>query len=197
MTLLGSESDCDRAIGMASRLADRDLSAEESVWLDSHIKRCAGCAATLAQFAEIESGLRGLGQTMTRSHLASVNARSRLAARMRSDTLAHRGTRLALALAAAIGAATVILLSVPTRPEPAVVRGERPFVAIPYLAPLDPQENTEVVRMNIPVETLLAMGYCISEEPDNAVPADVLIGEDGRAHAVRPLSDIELAGRGD
>jgi hypothetical protein len=32
------------------------------------------------------------------------------------------------------------------------------------------------------------MGYKVSADPDRVVPAEVLVGEDGRAHAVRLMS---------
>ena len=71
------------------------------------------------------------------------------------------------------------------------------FVGIPFLPPLDPHENSTIVRMNIRVAALIAAGYRIAADPDTIVPADVLVGEDGRAHAVRVLSGIEWNGTGD
>ena len=73
----------------------------------------------------------------------------------------------------------------------------RLLVGIPYLPSLDPRENATIVRMDIQVATLIAAGYSVAAEPGEIVPADVLVGEDGRAHAVRMLSDVELKGKGD
>jgi hypothetical protein len=80
---------------------------------------------------------------------------------------------------------------------PAIAQSAAPFVAIPYLPPLDPRENSTIVRMNIRVASLIAAGYRVAADPDKIVPADVLVGEDGRAHAVRVLSGIEWNGTGD
>ena len=192
MTLHGTDSECHRAVGIAVRFADGDLAADELAWLNGHIKRCTGCADALRWFAEVESALRELGQGISRDHPVSADAKGRLAARIGSDVAVRRAAYPALAAAVVIAVALVILLKVQFHRELIAVRSERPFVAVPYLDPPDPRENTEVVRMNIPVETLLAMGYWTSEEPDAIVPVDLLVGEDGRAHAVRPLSDIEL-----
>ena len=77
-------------------------------------------------------------------------------------------------------------------PPPAASGVQAQFIGIPYLPPLDPRENSAVVRMNIRVAMLIAAGYRVTADPDAIVPADVLVGEDGRAHAVRMLSDIHL-----
>jgi hypothetical protein len=65
---------------------------------------------------------------------------------------------------------------------------EQPFIAIPYVAPLAPYERSVVVRMDVPVAALIAAGFEV-RVPDAAaaIRADVLVGQDGRAHAIRPL----------
>ena len=69
-------------------------------------------------------------------------------------------------------------------PEP-----ERPFYPIPYSTPLLPGEWTRVERMKIPVAALIAAGFhLIAPDPGAAVEADVLVSQDGRARAIRPIS---------
>ncbi len=100
--------------------------------------------------------------------------------------------------AAAVVAATLALVAIAPHKKPQPVNREQsPFVEIPYLPPLDPRENAAIVRMNIRVAALIAAGYRVAADPDTIVPADVLVGEDGRAHAVRVLADIDWNGRGD
>jgi hypothetical protein len=41
------------------------------------------------------------------------------------------------------------------------------------------------------------MGFRIAADPDSTVIADVLVGEDGRAHAIRVLSSVDMSGAGD
>jgi hypothetical protein len=63
------------------------------------------------------------------------------------------------------------------------------FVPIPFTAPLAPYERATIARMNLAVSALIAAGIDVrSTEP--VVQADVLLGQDGRAHAVRILSKM-------
>ena len=76
--------------------------------------------------------------------------------------------------------------------------GEAPFVPLPYAMPLDSYETGTVLRMNVPVASLIGAGYRVSVPDLGAiVVADVLVGDDGRAHAVRLVSGVGLQGRGD
>jgi hypothetical protein len=65
-----------------------------------------------------------------------------------------------------------------------------PFIEIPYIAPLAPYERTTIVRMDVPVSALIAAGFDM-HAPDTgaALRADVLFGQDGRAHAIRLVSN--------
>jgi hypothetical protein len=69
-------------------------------------------------------------------------------------------------------------------PEP-----EQPFVAIPYTAPLGPNERADIVRMDIPVSALIAAGFPLEvADPGASARADLVVSEDGRARAVRLIS---------
>lgn len=91
----------------------------------------------------------------------------------------------------AVAAAVVLVASITWRPAvvgpPKVApTQEQPFVAIPYVAPLAPYERAEVVRMQLPVSALLAAGLAVGmADPGAQVVADVLVGQDGRARALR------------
>jgi hypothetical protein len=72
-----------------------------------------------------------------------------------------------------------------------VRQSEQPFVPIPYLAPPAPYERIEVVRMELPVAALIAAGLTVrTADPGARVEADVLVGQDGRARAVRLVSNV-------
>ena len=74
----------------------------------------------------------------------------------------------------------------PVGVELAPVAQEAPFVPIPYLAPPAPYERIEVVRMQVPVAALIAAGVPVRTADLGArVEAEVMIGQDGRARAVR------------
>ena len=62
----------------------------------------------------------------------------------------------------------------------------QPFLSIPYTVPLSPEEQTTIVRMEVPVAALIAAGFNVAT-PDlgGVVEADVLVSQDGRARAIR------------
>ncbi|MCU1329575.1 MAG: hypothetical protein JWN34_4945 [Bryobacterales bacterium] len=73
-------------------------------------------------------------------------------------------------------------------PAPAATQ-EPTFVSIPFTTPLAPNERADVVRMDVPVAALIAAGLPLRVQDMGAsASADVLVGEDGRARAVRLLS---------
>ena len=91
--------------------------------------------------------------------------------------------RTAFALAAAVLIALCISYSRP--PQPLL---QEVFTPIPYVIPPAPYERTEVVRMDVPVADLVAAGLRIQSAGEaTSVPADVLIGQDGRPLAVSLL----------
>ncbi len=86
------------------------------------------------------------------------------------------------AAAIAVMAATVGIHKPASPPRAA----EAPFMEIPYVTPLAPYERIEVKRMDVPVAALIAAGFEV-HAPDTgaSLRADVLFGQDGRAHAIR------------
>jgi hypothetical protein len=86
-------------------------------------------------------------------------------------------------------AALPVKPAVKSRAKPAAKpapKPEEPFVAIPYTLPLEPYERASVVRMDLPVTALIAAGLPVgAADPTGQVRTDVLVGQDGRARAVR------------
>jgi hypothetical protein len=77
------------------------------------------------------------------------------------------------------------------RPRPVVreAQQEEPFVAIPFTAPLAPYERTEVLRLDLPVAAVIAAGLPVrATDAAGRVQADVVVGQDGRARAIRLVS---------
>ena len=68
---------------------------------------------------------------------------------------------------------------------------DAPFVALPYVVPPARFELTEVVRINVPVAELISLGLRLPYAPARRAEADVLIGQDGRARAVRVVSILD------
>jgi hypothetical protein len=77
-----------------------------------------------------------------------------------------------------------------TAPRKAAAAAEAPFLEMPYVAPLAPYERVKVVRMDVPVAELTAEGLDV-RAPDTgaSVLVDVVLGQDGRAHAIRLVSN--------
>jgi hypothetical protein len=76
-----------------------------------------------------------------------------------------------------------------SRPSPSPAADTEPFIAIPYTLPLDPRERAAVVRMEMPVAALAAVGLRVAAPDSSAsAQADVIVGEDGRMRAIRLLS---------
>ena len=96
------------------------------------------------------------------------------------------------AMAASLVVVAVLELQPPRQPPaspPAPLASVDGFVAIPYTAPLAPYENIRVVRMEVPVAALVAAGLPVQTPDAGALAqADVVVGQDGRARAVRLVS---------
>ena len=77
----------------------------------------------------------------------------------------------------------------PAAPPSVQAEEEQPFVPIPYVLPPAPYERLEVVRMKLPVAALIAAGFRMQTADLGAeAEADVIVGQDGRARAVRLIS---------
>jgi Putative zinc-finger len=185
-------SDCQRVISLLPELVDGDLSIADTRLVESHLKTCPECSARLATFARVDASI---------SNWSGYNApplfgqRERLAGKMLPHHAPSRGWAWAIPVALAAGLAAVWFIPQKTPAPPRI--SESRFIEIPYLAPLAPNENTTVVRMDLQVATLQAAGYRVNADPAVTVPVDVLVGEDGRPHALRVLADIDVNGAGD
>jgi len=155
-----------------------------------HLAECGECARFFEEQAALSAALR---------RVAAENAATRAPAEIEEHALAEcrrarRGTNLwrpaiAAAVAAAL-AALVFLARGPASRPPAQAAAE-PFVEIPFVAPLAPYERAEIQRMDVPVAALIAAGFEVHvPDPAGTVTADVLVGQDGRPHAIRLVSEV-------
>jgi hypothetical protein len=97
------------------------------------------------------------------------------------------------ALAASVLAGTMLLSEKPTQKTTATAGQQATeatqFVSIPYTAPLQPYERVSVVETDVPVRALIAAGFAVQAADLGAsVRADVMVGQDGRARAIRPVA---------
>jgi hypothetical protein len=156
---------------------NRHLSPEEiSGWIvgerpadaERHARHCAECRGEIDRI----NGAVGLFRDWYAAGLPAAPA----------PAATPRRTVLIGALAASLAAGVLLT------PRPSAIRGDS-FVPIPYVAPLAPYERASMVRMDVPVAALIAAGFEV-RVPDAGVslPADVLIGQDGRPYAIRPVT---------
>jgi hypothetical protein len=68
-------------------------------------------------------------------------------------------------------------------------RQQEVFVEIPYAPPFSPYEGGQVVRLNMPGSSVRRLGLPVSVD---RVQADVLLGNDGIARAIRLVSNSGL-----
>lgn len=160
--------------------------AEPSAAVRSHAARCPECASFLDLQQSLGASLAGLSA----DPMGPPDAvRARVMAEF--DRSTRPGPRvLAWVAAGALAAAASLALFVAPAPRAPQAAAPAPaFVPIPYTVPLAPGEQATVVRMQIPVTALLAAGFQVpGTDPGAVVQAEVLVSQDGRARAIRPLS---------
>jgi len=129
---------------------------------------------------ELLAGLRALAANETSVPPASLEAA--LLKQLKRKTV------ISWPLAAEILAAVAIIaIAIHSRPTSSA---HDDFVAVPYSTPIGPNERAELVRVNVPVLALAQWGLQVSAfDPGQRVNADVVIGEDGLARAVRLISN--------
>jgi hypothetical protein len=73
----------------------------------------------------------------------------------------------------------------PRRPPPATPPAVEEFIAVPGSAALPEFESGRIVRVELPVAALPAYGVDIAATAQSEIAADVLVGQDGHARAIR------------
>jgi hypothetical protein len=197
----GGSQACSQALALIADYLDGMMTTDQSGWMRLHLESCAECRSALARIAEAEGELLAWAESRELESPPNIEARGQLAAGIQALGIRQRRFRWMPIAAAAIAAGFALMVIGPHRTHPSVSghvnRATDSFVGITYLPPLDPRENAVIVRMDLQVASLIAAGYGVTAEPDAIVPADVLVGQDGRARAVRVLTDIGLKGKGD
>jgi hypothetical protein len=155
-----------------------------STCLNPHVESCPECA----QFLETQRELDSLFAAVSRDVPEPPHLEARLAAEF--EAAPRASTRWWIPVTEATAASLTILALATLHPIPPPHPVARPFVEIPYTAPLAPYERSEIVRMDLPVSALIAAGFEVDSPDTGAIlRADVLFGQDGRAHAIRLLSN--------
>jgi hypothetical protein len=183
-----------------------------------HARECPACAARLDQQRCLEAGLRSLAAGCAQVEApARVEARLLDAYRREAGLAAPRSRRWWSPLAAWAGAAAVVaaaaaILFVQVRrpaPLPLAATGSTAldwadgwqeegdvetasggFIPLPNAARPAPSEDVNLVRVEVPRSTMIALGYPVAAgQGAELVQADVVLGSDGLARAVRFLDE--------
>jgi hypothetical protein len=166
---------------------------ERSPEARSHALECPACRAELDRLQDAFLRFRESGVRWSERYYSGTDHRLSWSV---SPLPAIRLLPWAGAVAASLFVGSLLLLgpapvprqsSVPERPV------EEPFLEIPYVAPLAPYERAAITRMDVPVAALVAAGFEVHVADAGAtVRADVLFGQDGRAHAIRLVRDSPI-----
>jgi len=179
-----------------------------------HLQSCPACAARMSRQSELAAGLRSMADGYRH-----VGAPSRVQARLRGAFRAGAGipvrpawrpTFAWMAACAAVFALAFVLVrgGHPVTPQVSLNRGseavmsvsaeETPseydgFIPLPNAAHLGDTEDVNVVRVEVPRSAMIALGLEVSpERASELVAADVMLGPDGLARAVRFLDSEGL-----
>jgi hypothetical protein len=181
-----------------------------------HLNDCPACTARMSRQRELAAGLRAMSASYQRVGApASVEARLRSAFRGGTGAPAARlrpawtlsfvwaascAVVLALAFVVVRGGHPVVPLSTASRgAELALAAADEPqsdyegFIPLPNAARLADTEDVNVVRVEVPRSAMIALGLEVSpERASELVAADVMLGPDGLARAVRFLDSDSL-----
>jgi len=181
----------------------------------AHPGECASCAALLAGHLRLRQGLRllaaeerhaGAPARVELGLLAAFRSQHRLARRVQARQWWIPALSWALAACVLMAAALFLLrphqpppahrgaavevASIAEAPDPYQAEEDDGFIAIPNARGLDPSEEVNVVRVEVPRSAMLEVGLAVSaDRVSELVEADVMLGPDGLARAIRFLDE--------
>jgi anti-sigma factor RsiW len=173
------------------RRLDRELAADELAALEDHLAACAGCRAQLAKLRAISNGIDQYSADLLEAPPAGQR-RALLAAFDRPAAAPPRKAIAALAMAASVVLAVGISLTShrppqPPAPHPQVATDG--FIALPYSNEILSSEGAVVMQVEVPRSAVALAGMPAGDGPgEGLVKAEVLVGADGLARAIRFLN---------
>ncbi len=194
-----------------NRMAESAQDCHAADDLTGHSVECAVCAARLANQSSLNAGLRALAAELRLSEAPMhVEARLITAFRTAHPLAARRRAawwKMPVLPWAMAGVATVALVfsvwtapkrqthapaarhAMPPRVELAALSTEETddgFIPLPNAPQIDPSDEVNVVRMELPRSAMLTVGLEVSpDQVSDKVEAEVMLGPDGLARAVR------------
>jgi hypothetical protein len=150
----------------------------------AHTESCAACARFLEDQTALTAAMQSLAAEVD-GPSAAVEARVMAALPERRVPVWRWAAAAGVAAVACLSA--FLMLRSASAPRPIATAPQ--FVPIPYTVPLAPGEPAEVWHSRIPVSALKAVGFPVGTlDPSATVEADILVSQDGRARAIRPVS---------
>jgi len=181
---------CTEFAGSLMEVARGRVSAVEQEAVQAHVRSCAECAWLLEEQRALQNMLN-LASTEAVAEDPKITARvlAEFDRRAALRVPPKRSVRWVWAAGLAAAITLGVVWNLRPGPVPVARRDEAPFVTIPYTIPLAPEERAMVVRMRIPVTALWAAGFHVRVlDPSATIDADVVVSQDGRARAIRPLA---------
>jgi hypothetical protein len=192
MTCKGYE---DQLLDMARDLPVDAAAAREAA---AHLEECDACRSRMAEARALTAGLRAVARSTESAHpsgdidarlLHALSEQHRATAVRTDQPVAEWRAWLAVAAAIAILAAGLTLAwqgFERTRQASVVEQASSEFVPWPGAASLPPFESGALVRTELPAAVLPLLGIVPAKATQgDTVTADVLVGQDGLARAVR------------
>jgi hypothetical protein len=179
-----------------------------------HLRECSGCATRFERHQELASGLQRLGAQMRHMQAPARVERQVVAGFRGRAELDRRGappklwwTVGAWAAGIVVTAGIALFLAGGRQPErtermrrhatqlaaveaPAELEtiDESGFIPLPNTERMAPNEEMNLVRVQLPRSAMISLGYAVSEDrAEEQIEADVMLGADGVARAVRFL----------
>jgi predicted anti-sigma-YlaC factor YlaD len=177
----------------------------------NHLETCEACAQFQQAQQRVAAGLQRLVQE-TNALPLNEQAEKALSAAFKRNAANNQPARtpsgpllnfaLASALCVLVVGVSLILQGrkqiAPIAPAEQAEATPEQFVAVPYVVPPAPYERTEVVRMQVSLSALEAMGFQVhTAQTGGSVTADVLCGQDGRVVAIALLPDSMIKHEGE
>ncbi|MEX2262459.1 MAG: hypothetical protein WD696_10925 [Bryobacteraceae bacterium] len=192
MTCYGFESiltDLARDEGLTPALREEAL---------SHCRACERCAGCLEKQRDLLSSLKELA-ALDMAQVPSLRVEAALAEAFHQNVTPRVWRRWAFTAAAAAVGAVVLTALIGTQPEepiarrtPAAATDVRGQEIVTEFLPLDPMDTlagldgSRLVRVRLPRSAMATFGLPVNEERAfERIQADVLLGYDGAARAVR------------
>jgi Putative zinc-finger len=174
------------------------LDADRRAEVDRHLRGCDACTARLEDERALSAALGRLSQEIEVQALDPESERALLAAFDAAWAQPHPRARARvwrpLAAAAVLALAALLTWTIghrraespaPIASAPVAVLPATEFVPWPGASSLPRFESGQLMRMDLPASVVLSLGLVPPASQTGVVRADVLVGQDGYARAVR------------